>query len=224
MKPISEQNHYEILEIQRDASPEEAERAYRMARATYAEDSLAGYSVMREGDAEALRERVEIAYRVLSDPEARRAYDATIEDEVAEVTEAAASSEAIPEPTPVEDFEELDDETGEFEFFATPFPGPGRKWQISSSGTGGRAYWTRGDREIVYVDGENRLVAVDIQAGPGADELTIGAPRVLFDIPGTIEGYDVTADGERFLFVQSPTVQADEPLTLVVNWTAELGK
>ena len=118
----------------------------------------------------------------------------------------------------------VSNETGEFEWFATPFPGPGRKWQISAAGADGSAHWTRGGREIVYVDPENRLVAVDVQAGPGADELTIGAPRILFDLPGTIEDYDVTADGERFLFVQSPTVQADEPLTLVVNWTADIGK
>ena len=78
MKPLSEQDHYDILEVPRGAGFQAIERGYRMARATYAEDSLAGYSLLEEGDAEALRERVEFAYRVLSDPEARRAYDATL--------------------------------------------------------------------------------------------------------------------------------------------------
>ena len=60
------------------------------------------------------------------------------------------------------------------------------------------------------------------QAGPGEGELTIAAPQVLFETPGVIRDYDVTQDGERFLFVMSPTEQLYEPLTLVVNWTAEL--
>jgi flagellar biosynthesis protein FlhG len=79
MKPLSEQNHYEILEISNDATADDIERAFRMAQSTYADDSLAGYSVFGEGEASAIRERVEIAYRVLSDAEARLAYDAELD-------------------------------------------------------------------------------------------------------------------------------------------------
>ena len=61
MKPLSDQNHYEILEVARDAPFEQLERAFRMAESTYADDSLAGYSVFGEGEAEAIRERVSIA-------------------------------------------------------------------------------------------------------------------------------------------------------------------
>ena len=78
MKPLSEQDHYEILEIPRGAPQREIERAYQLAQATYAEDSLAGYSIFAEGDAEAMRERIETAYRVLSDEESRRAYDGSL--------------------------------------------------------------------------------------------------------------------------------------------------
>jgi flagellar biosynthesis protein FlhG len=76
---LSEQNHYEILEISNDATADDIERAFRMAQSTYADDSLAGYSVFGEGEASAIRERVEIAYRVLSDAEARLAYDAELD-------------------------------------------------------------------------------------------------------------------------------------------------
>ena len=72
MKPLSEQNHYEILEVASDANGAEIERAFRMAQSTYADDSLAGYSVFGEGEASAIRERVEIAYRVLSDAQERK--------------------------------------------------------------------------------------------------------------------------------------------------------
>lgn len=75
MKPLSEQDHYETLEVPRDAERDEIERAYRLAQATYSADSLAGYSVFDDGDLELLQERIELAYRTLADPEARSAYD-----------------------------------------------------------------------------------------------------------------------------------------------------
>ncbi len=75
MKPLSDQDHYEILEIEYGASPEEVERAYRVAQATYADDSVALYSVFGGEDASALRDRIELAWSVLSDVEARRNYD-----------------------------------------------------------------------------------------------------------------------------------------------------
>lgn len=118
MKRLSEQDHYEILELGRAATPGEIERAYRLASQTYSEDSLAGYSVFDEGEAAALRERVETAYRVLSDEEARREYDVTLE--VAEGTSSAPAPEpaverAPPAPAPIEPFEELDEEDGDFD-------------------------------------------------------------------------------------------------------------
>ena len=62
----------------RDATRGEIERAWALAAATWAEDSLAVYSLFGAEDAADVRERVELAWRVLSDPEARRRYDATL--------------------------------------------------------------------------------------------------------------------------------------------------
>ncbi|MEE8507705.1 MAG: helix-turn-helix domain-containing protein [Myxococcota bacterium] len=78
MIPIDEQNHYEVLEISRGVSPEEIERAYWVARSCYADDSLALYSVFDLSDAAVIRERIDLAYRVLTDMEARRVYDAKL--------------------------------------------------------------------------------------------------------------------------------------------------
>jgi hypothetical protein len=78
MKPFSEQTHYEILEVGRDANPEQIERAYRIARSTYTADSLATYSVYDDKETGALQERIELAYDVLKDPARRAAYDATL--------------------------------------------------------------------------------------------------------------------------------------------------
>jgi flagellar biosynthesis protein FlhG len=78
MKTLAEMTHYEVLEVGSDASPEELERAYRLARATYGEDSLAIYSVFNEEDSSALRERIELAYRILANSDQRRLYDASL--------------------------------------------------------------------------------------------------------------------------------------------------
>ena len=75
MKPIADQDHYEALDVSPSATRDEIERAYHLAKATYADDSLAGYSVFQEGELPLLRERLENAYRTLSDQDARRAYD-----------------------------------------------------------------------------------------------------------------------------------------------------
>ena len=117
MKPLSEQDHYETLEIGREAGLEEIERAYRLARATYADDSLAGYSVFGQGDAAAIRERIETAFRVLSDPEARHAYDdflagVSLPAEAAPFEEVEATREV---QIPLDAFEDLEDDSVEFD-------------------------------------------------------------------------------------------------------------
>jgi len=90
MKPLAEQDYYETLDVPRSAGFEDIERAYRLACDTYCEDSLAGYPVFEVGDIELLRERIEIAYRILVDPETRRAYDQEL---------SAAAIPAPPTPT-----------------------------------------------------------------------------------------------------------------------------
>ena len=117
MKPLFEQDHYEVLEIPRDAGLDAIERAYRLILATYAEDSLATYSMVHAADSAAIRERVETAYRVLSDEEARRSYDSSL---VASRPAPASEFEEPPEIAlelgrpPPEPFDDLD-EAGEYD-------------------------------------------------------------------------------------------------------------
>jgi flagellar biosynthesis protein FlhG len=76
VRSLLDQDHYEVLEIDRRAAPEDVERAYHVVRSTFDSESLALYSVFGERDAAVIRERIDEAYRVLSDEAARRAYDA----------------------------------------------------------------------------------------------------------------------------------------------------
>lgn len=112
MKPLSEQDHYETLEIPTTASRADVDRAYHLALATYADDSLAGHSVFEEGDVEVLRERIEAAYRTLADPESRQAYDATLEEQRAalpapEPAPAAPAAPSAPAPSAAPERREL---------------------------------------------------------------------------------------------------------------------
>ena len=74
---IDELDHYELLEIPKTATTDEVERAFRLSQQTYGEGSLALYSVFESNDAAGIRERLDEACRVLSDPELRAAYDET---------------------------------------------------------------------------------------------------------------------------------------------------
>jgi len=75
MKAIDELDYYELLEIPSSATAAEIERAYRLAQQTYTEGSLALYSVFESADVAAIRSRLDEAYGVLLDPEARRLHD-----------------------------------------------------------------------------------------------------------------------------------------------------
>jgi len=78
MKALHDQDHYEVLDVSVSSDLDAIDRAYRLACATYGDRSLACYSIYDEREIEALRDRIETAYKVLSDVEARAAYDRAI--------------------------------------------------------------------------------------------------------------------------------------------------
>ena len=63
-------DHYEVLGVSRDASPEEVKRAYRRLARQHHPDTN-----QDDGGAEAEFKLVAAAYEVLSDPDRRRNYD-----------------------------------------------------------------------------------------------------------------------------------------------------
>lgn len=123
MKPLLDQDHYEILEVCRGATSEEIERAYRLALSTYADDSLAGYSVFEDGEAPAIRESIELAYRTLSNARARENYDAALSESgavapgagVETLDEAAAHAASERRPDTPDGLDDLEEDDGEFD-------------------------------------------------------------------------------------------------------------
>jgi curved DNA-binding protein CbpA len=78
MRPLAEQSYYELLEAPLEGTPQQIERAYRIARATYSPSSTAVYSVFSADECAAILRRIEEAYAVLSDARLRREYDARL--------------------------------------------------------------------------------------------------------------------------------------------------
>ncbi len=110
-------------------------------------------------------------------------------------------------------------ESGRFEIYAMPFPGPGGKWQISTSGGLG-ARWRGDGREIFYSAPDDRIMAVDVSAK--GTTLEVGKAHALFG-PVSANDFGVSADGQRFL-LSVPIESGAQSLTLVQNWMAALKK
>jgi Tol biopolymer transport system component len=116
------------------------------------------------------------------------------------------------------------DESGRYEIYVQPYPGPGGKWQISTEG-GTEPVWNPNGRELFYRNGD-KMIAVDIATQPG---FTVGKPRMLFAGPYVptvtmFPNYDMSPDGQRFLMLKpsESTETAPTQINVVLNWFEEL--
>jgi len=71
---------YELLNVNRNASAQEIERAYQLCKSTYQPDSIAHYSLISEAERKSILERIERAYATLKNSKKRREYDLKILD------------------------------------------------------------------------------------------------------------------------------------------------
>lgn len=143
-----------------------------------------------------------------------------------------ASGDGKPEPYLQTPFRELDaqfspdgrflayvcDESGRGEVYVQAFSDPASRGQVSS-GSGARPRWRGDGRELFYFAG-GKLMAVEVKAGAA---LEAGNPRELFKPPLGAD-YAVSRDGQRFLIATSAEEDSPSPVTVVLNWTAELKK
>jgi Tol biopolymer transport system component len=95
-----------------------------------------------------------------------------------------------------------------------------------SIGTGSQARWRADGKEIFFIAPDRKLMAVPVTERSG--RLEPGAARALFQTrivqPRLVLfQYDVTADGQRFLINSLPREDAAAPLTMLINWTQQLG-
>jgi eukaryotic-like serine/threonine-protein kinase len=116
----------------------------------------------------------------------------------------------------------ISNESGQYEIYVQPYPGPGGKWQISTEG-GTEPAWNPNGRELFYRRGD-KMMAVDIATQPG---FAAGKPRMLFEgryelSPVQSDNYDVSPDGQRFLMLKPTEQAAPTQINVVLNWSEEL--
>jgi Tol biopolymer transport system component len=115
-------------------------------------------------------------------------------------------------------------ESGRFEIYVQPFPGPGGKSLVSTSG-GAQARWRADGREMFYLSLDNRLMAVPVALGSDGQSVEVGAPVPLFTanpLGGTVQSVDTaqyvaSADGQQFL-VNSVADAGPAAITVLTDW------
>ena len=118
-------------------------------------------------------------------------------------------------------------ETGSWEVYVSPFPSPNSKWQVSKGG-GEEPRWRRDGKELFFLSGEGKMMAVPVQTGGNFEA---GPPVTLFQTHTRqpissmdLFSYDVTADGRKFLINTRVDEPNAAPLSILLNWASELEK
>jgi hypothetical protein len=118
-------------------------------------------------------------------------------------------------------------EAGRLEVFVQPFPASAERAgkHLVSIGGGIEPVWRRDGKELFYLSGR-AIMAVEVDTGA---VFKSGTPRKLFEgnfagISGGGYRWDAAPDGKRFLMKATGDAAAQEPITLILNWSAGLNK
>ncbi|MBI1789420.1 MAG: serine/threonine-protein kinase [Acidobacteria bacterium] len=122
-------------------------------------------------------------------------------------------------------------DSGSEEVCVTPFSGqPGsatpERTQISPAG-GTQPRWRGDSRELYFVSGDDKMMAVEIQAS--AQGFSASPPKALFTLPpmlyaGQAHQYAVSPRGDRFLVVKLTSAASRVPIHVLMNWQQAASK
>lgn len=109
-------------------------------------------------------------------------------------------------------------ESGRWEVYVRPFPGPGPAWQVSTAG-GRSARWSADGKELYYLAPDSTLMAARVTRS--ASTFETATPQVLFRTRAiyfpNAQQYDVSRDG-RFLVARELEITPPEPIHVLLNW------
>ena len=119
------------------------------------------------------------------------------------------------------------DESGTFEVYVKPFPGPGGRWQVSAGG-GTFPLWAPDGRALYFNSPDNHIMVADVERR--ADAFAPGKPRLWAPTPirsvGANLSYALHPDGKRFVMYPAaealPEEKGNAHVTFLQNFTDEL--
>jgi serine/threonine protein kinase/Tol biopolymer transport system component len=117
----------------------------------------------------------------------------------------------------------VSDESGRYEVYVQSFPGGGGTRQVSTGG-GTAPRWRRDGQELFYYASDGKMMAALVQSGENF-AASAAAPLFEFRVGNAnpfFAPYAVTGDGQRFLLNATVETEMAWPLTVVINWTAEV--
>lgn len=112
------------------------------------------------------------------------------------------------------------DESGRYEIYVRPFPGPGGKWQISTH-DGAGPFWSPKGRELYfYYRVDQRIMAATVETGSSFKHAT---PRSLFNYRApVVTTFSISPDGQRFLLPQGSDASETNDIVVVLDWAQGL--
>jgi serine/threonine protein kinase len=115
-------------------------------------------------------------------------------------------------------------ESGLAEIYLSSFPSGAGRWQVTAKG-GFDVVWRRDGKELFYVGLDDTLMSAEISERE--ERPVVGKIQTLFRthrVPSPNWTFDVSPDRNRFLINSLMQPSTPEPITMVVNWDAELKK
>jgi serine/threonine-protein kinase len=110
----------------------------------------------------------------------------------------------------------LSNESGRDELYVRPFPGPGGKWQVSTSGASAPV-WSRSRQELFYLAPDQRIMLVSYSVAGGS--FRPEKPRAWSEARvgrGSYRYIDLHPDGQRFAVLKGPDAAAESKRDKVV--------
>ena len=112
-------------------------------------------------------------------------------------------------------------ESGHREVYLVPSLPSAPRLRVSTGGAE-KPLWGASGSEILYRSADGRIVSVPVRRGK-SQAIEVGSPVTLFAIKGKWpwRDFDIAPDG-RFLAIVPRLMAAEQSLTVVLNWTAEV--
>jgi serine/threonine-protein kinase len=114
--------------------------------------------------------------------------------------------------------------SGRMEVYVQPFPGPGPRRQVSTTG-GNWPRWSKVGRELYFDSLDNKVMVAEYSTAGG---FSAKVPRLLFEgrfktSANSNTQYDVSLDNRRFLRVQQIKPEAGvSQIDVVLNWLSQV--